>query len=132
MKIAVRISWKIFHTSFSNTREFVTSREFISGFVSMLKAWEPFNEPLHDPHLCRSSVDFHSDRFHCLVKHALMYSLYSIICAVLLYILYCIDSRFLYTGFSLYMALWHGYNLFAFRFFDSDEIFTFEYFDLIQ
>ena len=25
------------------------------------------------------------------------------------------------------MASWHGYNLFAFRFFDSDEIFTFEY-----
>ena len=96
----------------------------------MLKAWEPFNEPFHDPHLCRSSVDFHSDRFHCLVKHALMYYFYLIICAVLLYIVYCIDSRFLSTGFSLYMALWHGYNLFAFRFFDSDEVFTFEYFEI--
>ena len=99
----------------------------------MLNDWKPFND-FHDPDSFQSSLDIASVRYHCMALHAAMFIFINFICAVLLYyifyslyIIYCIDYRFFSIGFSLYMASWHGYNLFAFRFSGSDEIFTFEY-----
>ena len=103
---------------------------FLTTFVGfkMLNDWKPFTD-FHDPYSFRSSLDFASVRYHCKTLHAAMFIFINFICAILLYIIYmyCIDYRFFSIGFSLYMASWHGYNLFAFRFFGSDEIFTFEY-----
>ena len=117
----------LFNNLFSYNFESCFCR-FLGYFFNyeMPNDWKPFND-FHDPYSFGSSLDIASFRYTCVALHAAMFIFINFICAVLLYIIYCIDYRYFSIGFSLYMASWHGYNLFAFRFFGSNEIFTFEY-----